>query len=158
MLLNLEIKTACNVKDDLIPAFAKVCEWLRHNNLSLNAIKTEFMIIGSHQRVGRLDSTFESTPYIIQLGDMMIKRVTKVKYLGFVVDENLCWDEHVEYISEKISRNIGIIKHMRSILPLESLTSSLRSTCCFSTASDCLNCLQLFPKSTLDLTVVSLLI
>ena len=56
------------------------------------------MITGSHHRVGRLDSTPESTPYIVQVGDMMIKRVTKVKYLGLVVEENLSWDEHVEYI------------------------------------------------------------
>ena len=73
------------------------------------------MLIGSHHRVGRLDSTPESTPYIKQVGDMMIKRVTMVKYLGLVVDENLSWDEHVECMSETISRNIGIIKRMRSI-------------------------------------------
>ena len=60
--LNQEIKTASDIKDNLIPAFAKVCDWLRHNNLSLNAIKTKFMIIGSHHRVGRLDSAPESTP------------------------------------------------------------------------------------------------
>ena len=95
--LNQEIKTASNIMDDLIPVFGKVCEWLRHNNFSLNAIKTEFMIIGSHQRVGRLDSTPESTPYIIQVDDLMIKRVTKVKYLG-LVDKILSWDEHVEHI------------------------------------------------------------
>ena len=99
--LNQEIKTASDIKDNLIPAFAKVCDCLRHNNLSLNVIKTEFMIIGSHYRVGRLDSTPESTPYIIQVGDMMIKRVTKVKYLGLVVNENLSWDEHVEYIYKR---------------------------------------------------------
>ena len=46
----------------------------------------------------RLDSTTESTPYVIQVGDMMIKRVTKVKYLGLVIDEKLPGDEHVEYI------------------------------------------------------------
>ena len=120
--LNQEIKTASDIEDNLIPAFAKVYDWLRHNNLSLNAIKTEFMIIGSHHRVGRLDNTPESTPYIVQVGDMMIKRVTKAKYLGLVVDENLSWDEHVEYRAKK-SRNIGIIKRTRSILPHELLTT-----------------------------------
>ena len=79
---NQEIKAASDIKDNLVPAFAKVCDWLRHNNLSLNAIKTEFMIIGSHHRVGRLDNTPESTPYIIQVGDVTIKSITKVKYLG----------------------------------------------------------------------------
>ena len=73
--------------------------------------------------MGRLDSTPGNTPYIIQVGDMMIKRVTKVKYLGIVVDENLSWDEHVEYISKKISRNILITKRMRSLLPRESLAT-----------------------------------
>ena len=51
--------------------------------------------------MGRLESTPESTPYVVQVGDMMIRRVTKVKYLGLVVDENLSWDEHVEYIYKK---------------------------------------------------------
>ena len=114
--LNQEIKTASDIEDNLIPAFARVCDWLRHNKLSFNAIKTEFMIIGPHHSVGRFDSTPENTPFIIQVGDMMIKRVTKV-------NENLTWDEHIEYISKKISRNIGIIKRMRSILPHESLTT-----------------------------------
>ena len=121
--LNQEIRTASDIKDNLIPASAKVSDWLRHNSLGLNAIKTEFMIIGSHHRVRRLDSTPESTPYIIQVGDIMIKRITKVKYLGLVVYENLSWDEHVKYISKKINRNIGIINRMRSILPHESLTT-----------------------------------
>ena len=76
--LNQDMKTASDIEDNLIPAFAKVCDWLRqNNNLSLNAIKTEFMITGSQHRIGRLDSTPESTPYIIQVGDMMIKTVTK---------------------------------------------------------------------------------
>ena len=138
--LNEETKTVSDIKDDLIIAFANVCEWLRHNNLSLNAIITEFMIIGSYQRVERLDSTPESTPYMIQVGDMMIKRVTKVKYLGLVVDENLSWDDHVEYISKKVSCNIGIIKCMRSILPRESLTTlymTLVEPCCDIVRGQC---------------------
>ena len=47
--LNQEIQTTSEIKDDLIPAFAEVCEWLRHDNFSLNAIKTEFVIIGLHR-------------------------------------------------------------------------------------------------------------
>ena len=53
----------------------------------------------------------------------MIKRVTKVNYLVLAVDENLSWDEHVDYISKKISHNIEIVKCMRSILPQGSLTT-----------------------------------
>ena len=32
-----------------------------------------------------------------------------VKYLGFLTDSNLTWKLHVDYISLKISRLVGII-------------------------------------------------
>ena len=40
---------------ELIPAFTKICTWLKANKVSLNTVKTEFMIIGTYQRVEHLD-------------------------------------------------------------------------------------------------------
>ena len=40
---------------ELLPAFTNICKWLKANRLSLNTLKTEFMIIGTSQRVGHLD-------------------------------------------------------------------------------------------------------
>ena len=39
------------LKEQLIPAFSKVCEWLKCNKLSLNALKTELMIMGTSQKL-----------------------------------------------------------------------------------------------------------
>ena len=44
-----------------------------------------------------------------------------MKYLGSVVDENLIWDDHIDYIFVKIRRNIGSLKRMRLTVPRESL-------------------------------------
>ena len=42
------IKSVSEIIDNLIPAFLKICDWLRSNKLSLsNTVKTEFMVIGS---------------------------------------------------------------------------------------------------------------
>ena len=44
----LKVFTTINqLQEELIRAFAKVCEWLRNNKLSLNSVKTEFMILGT---------------------------------------------------------------------------------------------------------------
>ena len=51
--------------DELIPAFGKICEWLKSNKLALNSLKTEFMIIGTTHWLNNLDSPPESTPYSI---------------------------------------------------------------------------------------------
>ena len=40
---------------ELLPAFTNICKWLKANKLSLNTVKTEFMISGTSQRVGQLD-------------------------------------------------------------------------------------------------------
>ena len=50
---------------ELIPAFANICKWLMANKLSLNTVKTEFMVIGTSQRVGQLDIALETTPYAL---------------------------------------------------------------------------------------------
>ena len=50
-----------------------------------------------------------------------VKRTKCVKYLGMLVDDKLTWDQHIDYISNKITRNIGILKRIRQFIPKESL-------------------------------------
>ena len=44
-----------------------------------------------------------------------------MKYLGLIVDDTLTWEKHIEYISTKINRNIGILKGTQNFLPKSSL-------------------------------------
>ena len=99
----------------------KICEWLRSNKLSLNALKTEFMIIGSHQRVGELGSA-RTLPVVRAQGNV-IKRVNKTKSLGLVIDEFLTWDKHIEYIIKKIRQNLGMMKKIKGSVPKDSLVT-----------------------------------
>ena len=90
------------------------------NKLSLNTVKTEFLIIGTSQRLNQLDKSPESTPYVIMIDGGEIKRVKSVKYLG-MIDDKLTWEQHIEVISGKMARNIGILKRIRNFIPQESL-------------------------------------
>ena len=49
--LSTRIRNGSDTSSKLVPEFLKICEWLRSNKLSLNALKTEFVIVGSHQGV-----------------------------------------------------------------------------------------------------------
>jgi hypothetical protein len=55
--------------------------WLLPNKLTLNKDKTEYMIIGSHQRL----SAIETDP-ILEIGDTKIKQVNHAKSLGIIID------------------------------------------------------------------------
>ena len=47
--LDKAFRTSHKLQEEMIPAFSKVCKWLRNNKLSLNTVKTEFMVIGTLQ-------------------------------------------------------------------------------------------------------------
>ena len=40
-----------DIENKLIPDLSRICSWLQVNKLNLNAIKTEFMIIGTRQNI-----------------------------------------------------------------------------------------------------------
>ena len=110
------------IKGELIPALHKVYNWLTCNKLSLNTVKTEFMIVGTANALEKFDKCPVSIPYLILSGpDRQIRRVRCVKYLGIIVDDTLTWEEHTEYISVKIKRGIGILKVTGKFLKRESL-------------------------------------
>ena len=83
-----------NINDDL----TKITEWLTANNLTLNKSKTEFMLIGSRQRL----STFNRLPSFT-IDSNSIKQVEFTKSLGIYIDQNLTWNVHIEHISKKIA-------------------------------------------------------
>ena len=72
------------INENLDENLEKVHQWLLCDKLTLNNEKTEYMIIGSKQRLSNItnDPKFE-------LGEAEIKRVDKSKTLGVTIDEHL---------------------------------------------------------------------
>ena len=87
-------KSRLVIRDELYPDFIKICEWLKANKLSLNFLKTEFMLIGNPRKYGELNGLLA-----LRVGDILIRRVKQTKSLGvIIIDQNLSWDSHIEYI------------------------------------------------------------
>jgi hypothetical protein len=67
------------------------------NRLTLNQSKTEFMLIGSRQRI----ATFRSVP-CSEIDGVPIDKVLQAKSLGVYLDENLSWNIQInELITQK---------------------------------------------------------
>ena len=50
-----------------------------------------------------------------------IDQVQETKFLGVILDSKLSWQPHIEYISKKISKGIGILCKARKYLPQKTL-------------------------------------
>ena len=92
------------------------------NKLTLNATKTEFMLIGSRQRLSTLSDTLE-----LSIDNVPIEQVSSVKSLGIYVDENLTWHSHIDKLCKKIASAIGAIKRVKPFVPQSTLLSIYNS-------------------------------
>lgn len=57
-----------------------------------------------------------------------LKQKHSVKYLSVLIDSHLSWRYHIDYISSKISKGVGIIARLRHYVPTSTLLSFLNRT------------------------------
>ena len=95
---------------------------LAANKLTLNMTKTEFLLIGSKQRLPNFTANL-----IANINQFPIKRASTVKSLGVHIDENLTWDCHINKLSKKIASGISAIKCIKYSVPYKTLLSIYNS-------------------------------
>ena len=92
---------------------SNIHKWLLCNKLTLNSTKTEFMLIGSRQKLSTLSESLE-----LSIDNIPIKQVSTAKSLGILIDNNMAWHSHIDKLSKKIASGIGAIKRIRPfVLP-----------------------------------------
>ena len=91
----------------------KIREWLCCNKLSLNVLKTHYMIFAPRNKI-----VFDVK---IQINCVSIQRVYCSKFLGVIIDPKLSWKNHIDYTCNKLSKCVGILCKARKKLPQPSL-------------------------------------
>ena len=102
-----------NLNDVIIQAkelFDKLYHWCVANKLSINSDKTNFVLF--HMKNKPVPNDFDS----IQTNHMMIRRVKIVNYLGLVIDENLYWNAHADFVCASLVKYFGIFNHIKSFI------------------------------------------
>ena len=98
------------VTDDLLNyELSKICDWLGANKLALNVSKTKFMVfhtINKHVIYPKLN-----------INGNNIERVTNFNFLVLTLISTLSWKQHINKISLKISKSIGVLYRLRDIYP-----------------------------------------
>ena len=88
----------------------------KSNNFSLNVDKNKWSLF--HLLLKR-QFLLKNLPNLV-IEDIHIKR-EHVTRLGAFIDENLSWKQHIEILSSKISKSIGILYKSRDVLSKQCL-------------------------------------
>ena len=91
----------------------EVSNWFKTNKLSVNASKTNYMILGT----SHMTSVKAQQHFNVILDDTVLDRVKCTKFLGVLIDENLTWKCHIDCVSKTLSRNIGIMNKLKYFIP-----------------------------------------
>ena len=86
--------------------------WLIVNRLSLNIDKTNFVIFHPYNKPVKQTIT-------LKLHKNAISEKDSVKYLGIMIDSTLTWQNHIDKISKKIARAIGLLYKIRPFINIK---------------------------------------
>ena len=98
----------------------KFSRWFKVNKLSLNIKKTSFILFRARSRQIK-------TNLVIKIDGLKIEEVTKTKFLGVILNNTLTWNDHIEMVKCKLSKNIGVIARIRYCVPKAVLLSLYHS-------------------------------
>ena len=104
----------------------KVHQWLVSNKLSLNTKKTNFIIFHPYQK----KLTYQPNIFIHDNDlkkDVALECKDYVKYLGILIDKNISWKKHIDTVTAKISKIVGIISKIRHFVPFHTVLTIYQS-------------------------------
>ena len=78
-------------------------EWLKSIKLHINVDKTVAMLFHTRQKCVNI---YEN---LIVIDGNVIPFATNTKFLGISIDNNLTWKAHINYITTKISKGVGVL-------------------------------------------------
>ena len=99
-----------NIGEELINAeLMKLWEWLGANKLSLNIAKIKYMVF----HTSKSNVIYPN----LKVNNNNIERVTEFNVLGVILHSHMTWNKHINHISMKIARSIGIVYRLRNVYP-----------------------------------------
>lgn len=114
-----------NISVNVNIELSKIHEWLTVNKLSLNIDKTKFMIFHFPQNNLRNVEIPD-----ISIKGIKIERVSSFNFLGLTLTDTLQWKDHINIISNKISKTIGILTRIKHYVNTDILKTIYNSLIC----------------------------
>ena len=94
-----------------------VSTWFKANKLSINIDETKWTIFHSTSRKCFMPTKFPE----LLIDGITLEKETVTKFLEVFIDKNVIWKAHINAVSTKISKSIGVLNRARLIIPRKQL-------------------------------------
>ncbi len=108
----LKNKPNLNIDTTLNNELETISDWLKVNKLSLNIAKCKYMLFHMPQK--------KVKPLQLLIENTTIEKAQELNFLVITLNEHMNWKIHINNLSNKISRNIGVLNKLKHFLPLNT--------------------------------------
>ena len=102
---------SCNSLQEFISAGNKVLEsinlYMLRNLLHINLDKSYYMHFSPPKNINLVGNSIPDTA--LYIGNVKIKEVDEIKFLGVIIDKKLSWDAHITKLQKKLKAMIAVI-------------------------------------------------
>ena len=94
--LTLAEKGIFNLQNLVNLEMCEIDHWMHANKLSINSTKSQYMLVTNKK--------FDLDHFKVSSNNSEIKRNERIKNLGVLIDNKLCWKNHIDCTCSKISK------------------------------------------------------
>ena len=92
--------------------------YMYSNQLHINLTKSVFIHFLPHRNsTERQTCARARVEKSLKLANHRLKRVTEVKFLGVIIDENISWEPQINHLKKKLISSIIVIKRIKQFIP-----------------------------------------
>jgi len=95
-----------------------VSDWFSCNQLALNASKTNYIVFSGRRKI-KIDG--------ISVNGSLLAQKSEINFLGIILDQSLSWRPHIQAVSNKISKSIGVLRKINRHLSRKVMLSLYNS-------------------------------
>ena len=118
------IFVSAHSKEDVYKLANKVMQqvhlYLLSNQLHINVSKCVFMHfrpnMNNKTRLSCARASSYDNPSVFVNG-LKLKHVDRTRFLGVIIEDNLNWNHHIEYLEKKMLSTIVLVKRIRKVIP-----------------------------------------
>ena len=90
--------------------FSKVVTWCNANKLTINHLKTNYIVFRTNKRKVALCGS-------LHINNKEIDEVDETCFVGVILDKNLNWSKHAHKVNSIVRKKVGIIFRLSQFIP-----------------------------------------
>lgn len=88
-----------------------ILDWCNRNRMVINVQKSHYMLLNISDPLYDLE---------LNIGHEKLNRQRTTRLLGFVLNDSLSWQDHLDYVYKKVQRNVYLLQNLRYFLDIAS--------------------------------------